>query len=95
VLHTFWVEGDNYFTGTKPWLASRIPFPLSFPLSLILSGRMSRGALNRILLTTGEPPLYHVQEVEAQVYRDAKECLNLVKQIGNISVFLWRYAFYV
>jgi metaxin len=22
VLHTFWVEGDNYFTGTKPWLAS-------------------------------------------------------------------------
>jgi hypothetical protein len=39
VLHTFWVEGDNYFTGTKPWLASRIPFPLSF---LILPGRMSR-----------------------------------------------------
>lgn len=62
-LHTFWVENDNYFTVTKPWFASRIPFPLS----LILPGRMSRGALNRILLTRGEPPLYHIQEVEAQV----------------------------
>jgi metaxin len=39
---------------------------------------MSRGALTRILLTTGEPPLYHVQEVEAQIYRDAKEFLNLL-----------------
>jgi hypothetical protein len=29
---------------------------------------MSRGALNRILLTRGEPPLYHIQEVEAQVW---------------------------
>lgn len=62
-LHTFWVENDNYFTVTKPWFASRIPFPLS----LILPGRMSRGALNRILLTRGVPPLYHVQDVEAQV----------------------------
>lgn len=62
-LHTFWVENDNYFAVTKPWFASRIPFPLS----LILPGRMSRGALNRILLTRGNPPLYHLQEVEAQV----------------------------
>lgn len=63
-LHTFWVESDNYFTVTKPWFASRIPFPLS----LILPGRMSKGALTRILLTRGEPPLYHLREVEAQVW---------------------------
>lgn len=62
-LHTFWVESDNYFNVTKPWFASRIPFPLS----LILPGRMSKGALTRILLTRGEPPLYHLREVEAQV----------------------------
>jgi metaxin len=74
VLHTFWAEGDNYFTGTKSWLASRI----TFPLSIILPGRMSRGALNKILLTTGEPPVYHIQEMEAQMYSDAKECLNLL-----------------
>jgi metaxin len=74
VFHTFWVEGDNYFTGTKPWLASQFPFSLSLNLPV----KISRGALNRILLTTGEPPLYHVEEVEAQIYRYAKECLNLL-----------------
>ncbi|XP_046283727.1 metaxin-3 isoform X2 [Marmota monax] len=84
-LHTFWVESDNYFTVTKPWFASRIPFPLS----LILPGRMSRGALNRILLTKGEPPLYRVQEVEAQIYRDAKECLNLLSNRLGTSQFFF------
>ena len=29
---------------------------------------MSKGALNRILLTRGEPPFYHLREVEAQVW---------------------------
>lgn len=41
---------------------------MPFPLSLILPGRMSKGALTRILLTRGEPPLYHLREVEAQVW---------------------------
>ena len=41
---------------------------MPFPLSLILPGRMSKGALNRILLTRGEPPFYHLREVEAQVW---------------------------
>ncbi|XP_052503020.1 metaxin-3 isoform X3 [Budorcas taxicolor] len=83
-LHTFWVESDNYFTVTKPWFASRMPFPLS----LILPGRMSKGALTRILLTRGEPPLYHLREVEAQIYRDAKECLNLLSnRLGRSQFF--------
>ncbi|XP_043326692.1 metaxin-3 isoform X3 [Cervus elaphus] len=84
-LHTFWVESDNYFTVTKPWFASRMPFPLS----LILPGRMSKGALNRILLTRGEPPLYHLREVEAQIYRDAKECLNLLSNRLGTSQFFF------
>ncbi|KAM9713818.1 metaxin-3 isoform 2-T2 [Dama dama] len=84
-LHTFWVESDNYFTVTKPWFASRMPFPLS----LILPGRMSKGALDRILLTRGEPPLYHLREVEAQIYRDAKECLNLLSNRLGTSQFFF------
>uniref|UniRef100_A0A2K5NWM4 Metaxin 3 n=1 Tax=Cercocebus atys TaxID=9531 RepID=A0A2K5NWM4_CERAT len=84
-LHTFWVESDNYFTVTKPWFASQIPFPLS----LILPGRMSKGALNRILLTRGQPPLYHLREVEAQIYRDAKECLNLLSNRLGTSQFFF------
>ncbi|XP_028915472.1 metaxin-3 isoform X5 [Ornithorhynchus anatinus] len=97
VLHTFWVDSDNYFTVTKPWFAARIPFPLS----LILPGRMSRRALDRILLTRGESPLSPLQEVEAQIYRDAKECLNLLSNrlgtspffFGNMPTTLDAYVF--
>lgn len=84
LLHTFWVEAENYCSVTKPWFASRIPFPLS----LYLPGKMSREALNRILLTRGGPPLYSLTEVEAQIYRDAKECLNLLsKRLGTSPFF--------
>ncbi|XP_025929556.1 metaxin-3 [Apteryx rowi] len=84
LLHTFWVEAENYCSVTKPWFASRIPFPLS----LYLPGKMSREALNRILLTRGGPPLYSLTEVEAQIYRDAKECLNLLsKRLGTSQFF--------
>ncbi|NXC16339.1 MTX3 protein, partial [Corythaeola cristata] len=83
-LHTFWVEAENYCSVTKPWFASRI----AFPLSLYLPGKMSREALNRILLTRGGPPLYSLTEVEAQIYRDAKECLNLLsKRLGTSQFF--------
>ncbi|NWV86414.1 MTX3 protein, partial [Dasyornis broadbenti] len=84
MLHTFWIEAENYCSVTKPWFASRI----AFPLSLYLPGKMSREALNRILLTKGGPPLYSLIEVEAQIYRDAKECLNLLsKRLGTSQFF--------
>lgn len=50
---------------------------------------MSRGALKRILLTRGEPPFYHVQEVETQIYSDAKECLNLLSNRLGTSQFFF------
>ncbi|XP_074934693.1 metaxin-3 isoform X3 [Phalacrocorax aristotelis] len=84
LLHTFWVDAENYCSVTKPWFASRMPFPLG----LYLPGKMSRKALNRILLTRGAPPLYSLTEVEAQIYRDAKECLNLLsKRLGTSQFF--------
>ncbi|KAM6230719.1 metaxin-3 isoform 2-T2 [Porphyrio hochstetteri] len=84
LLHTFWVDAENYCSVTKPWFASRI----AFPLSLYLPGKMSREALNRILLTRGGPPLYSFTEVEAGIYRDAKECLNLLsKRLGTSQFF--------
>ncbi|XP_030114466.1 metaxin-3 isoform X1 [Taeniopygia guttata] len=84
LLHTFWIEAENYRSVTKPWFASRF----AFPLSLYLPGKMSREALNRILLTKGGPPLYSLTEVEGQIYRDAKECLNLLsKRLGTSQFF--------
>ncbi|KAG8598688.1 hypothetical protein GDO81_002706 [Engystomops pustulosus] len=84
ILHTFWVDPDNYSSVTRPWYASRIPFPLRF----YLPGRMYREALNRILVTKGQPPLYSMNEVEAQIYKDAKECLNLLSnRLGRSQFF--------
>ncbi|XP_078531327.1 metaxin-3 isoform X2 [Lissotriton helveticus] len=84
LLHVFWVDAENYSSMTRPWFASRIPFPLS----LYLPGKMSRQALNRLLLTRGEPPLFRVGDVEAQIYKDAKECLNLLShRLGNSQFF--------
>ncbi|MEE6458488.1 hypothetical protein FKM82_000306 [Ascaphus truei] len=84
-LHTFWVDSENYCTVTRPWYASRTPFPLS----LYLPGKMSREALNRILVTQGQPPLYNLNEVEARIYRDAKECLNLLSNRLGTSQFFF------
>uniref|UniRef100_A0A2D4FBM3 Metaxin glutathione S-transferase domain-containing protein n=2 Tax=Micrurus corallinus TaxID=54390 RepID=A0A2D4FBM3_MICCO len=84
MLYTFWIEADNYYNVTKPWFASRIPFPLSW----YLPRKMSRDALNRILLTKGGPPLYSITEIEVQIYRDAKECLNLLSnRLGSSPFF--------
>ncbi|XP_026526360.1 metaxin-3 isoform X1 [Notechis scutatus] len=84
MLYTFWIEADNYYNLTKPWFASRIPFPLSW----YLPRKMSRDALNRILLTKGGPPLYSITEIEVQIYRDAKECLNLLSnRLGSSPFF--------
>uniref|UniRef100_H3B5J0 Metaxin n=1 Tax=Latimeria chalumnae TaxID=7897 RepID=H3B5J0_LATCH len=84
LLHTFWVDAENYCNVTRSWFASKIPFPLN----LYLPGKMSRAALNRILLTKGASPFYSLIEVEAQIYRDAKECLNLLShRLGNSQFF--------
>ncbi|XP_063312781.1 metaxin-3 isoform X2 [Pelobates fuscus] len=84
MLHTFWVDPENYASVTRPWYASRTPFPMSY----FLPGKMSRDALNRILLTKGQPPLYSLNEIEAQIYKDAKECLNLLSnRLGTSPYF--------
>ncbi|XP_068127907.1 metaxin-3 [Hyperolius riggenbachi] len=85
MLHTFWVDSENYYNVTRPWYASHTPFPLSF----YLPAKMSREALNRILLTKGQPPLYSLTDVEAQIYKDAKECLNLISNRLGTSRFFF------
>ncbi|NP_001084474.1 metaxin-3 [Xenopus laevis] len=84
VLHTFWVDTENYCNVTRPWYASHTPFPLNY----YLPGKMSRDALDRNLVTRGQPPLYSLSEVEAQIYKDAKECLNLFSnRLGTAQYF--------
>uniref|UniRef100_A0A3Q0T004 Metaxin n=1 Tax=Amphilophus citrinellus TaxID=61819 RepID=A0A3Q0T004_AMPCI len=84
LLHTFWVDAENYSNLTRPWFASRSPFPLNF----LVPRRLAGGALSRILLTTGEAPLHRISEVEGKIYSDAKECLNLLSyRLGTANYF--------
>lgn len=62
-LHTFWVDAENYTNVTRPWFASRSPFPLNF----VVPSRYAKTALSRILLTKGEAPLHRITEVEGKV----------------------------
>ncbi|CAG5922635.1 unnamed protein product [Menidia menidia] len=84
LLHTFWVDAENYINLTRPWFASRSPFPLNF----IVPSRHANIALSRILLTKGEAPLHRISEVEGRIYSDAKECLNLLSyRLGTADYF--------
>ncbi|XP_029998824.1 metaxin-3 isoform X1 [Sphaeramia orbicularis] len=84
LLHTFWVDAENYANLTRPWFASRSPFPLNF----VVPSRHANNALSRILLTKGESPLHRITEVEGKIYSDAKECLNLLSyRLGTANYF--------
>ncbi|XP_059910189.1 metaxin-3 isoform X2 [Gadus macrocephalus] len=84
LLHTFWVDAENYANLTRPWFASRSPFPLNF----LVPSRHANNALCRILLSKVESPLYSITEVEGKLYSDAKECLNLLShRLGGDHYF--------
>lgn len=84
LLHTFWVDAENYANVTRPWFASHSPFPLNFVVPI----RQANIALSRILLTKGEYPLNKINEIEAKLYSDAKECLNLLSyRLGSAIYF--------
>lgn len=68
-LHTFWVDAENYANVTRPWFASRSPFPLNF----LVPSRYAKTALSRILLTKGEAPLHRITEVEGKVDIDLSD----------------------
>uniref|UniRef100_A0A3Q2CYE8 Metaxin n=1 Tax=Cyprinodon variegatus TaxID=28743 RepID=A0A3Q2CYE8_CYPVA len=84
LLHTFWVDAENYSNLTRPWFASHSPFPLNF----FIPGRLANIALDRILLTKGEGLLHRITGVEGKIYSDAKECLNLISyRLGTANYF--------
>ncbi len=77
-LHTFWVDAENYANVTRPWFASRSPFPLNF----LVPSRLANTALSRILLTKGEAPLHRITELEGRVNIDLSDflvmcCVNM------------------
>lgn len=80
-LHTFWVDAENYANLTRPWFASRSPFPLNF----VVPSRLANAALSRILLTKGEAPLHRISEVEGKV-NIALSYLSLTCSVGSFVI---------
>nr|XP_058165792.1 metaxin-1 isoform X2 [Dasypus novemcinctus] len=76
LIHTFWVDAKNYVEVTRKWYAEAMPFPLNF----FLPGRMQRQHVERLQLLCGEHRHENEEELEKELYQEARECLTLLSQ---------------
>ncbi|XP_012870745.1 PREDICTED: metaxin-1 isoform X4 [Dipodomys ordii] len=84
LIHTFWIDTKNYVEVTRKWYAEAMPFPLNF----FLPGRMQRQYMERLQLTNGKPSPENEEEVEKELYQEARECLTLLSQrLGSQKFF--------
>ncbi|XP_025237719.1 LOW QUALITY PROTEIN: metaxin-1 [Theropithecus gelada] len=84
LVHTFWIDTKNYVEVTRKWYAEAMPFPLNF----FLPGRMQRQYMERLELLSGEHMPEDEEELEKELYREARECLTLLSQrLGSQKFF--------
>ncbi|XP_024603940.1 metaxin-1 isoform X2 [Neophocaena asiaeorientalis asiaeorientalis] len=84
LIHTFWVDAKNYVEVTRKWYAEAMPFPLNF----FLPGRMQRQYVERLQLLCGEHRPEEEEELEKELYQEARECLTLLSQrLGSQKFF--------
>ncbi|XP_052587888.1 metaxin-1 [Peromyscus californicus insignis] len=76
LIHTFWIDAKNYVEVTRKWYAEAMPFPLNF----FLPGRMQRQYMERLQLLCGEHKPENEEELEKELYQEARECLTLLSQ---------------
>ncbi|XP_021510031.1 metaxin-1 [Meriones unguiculatus] len=84
LIHTFWIDAKNYVEVTRKWYAEAMPFPLNF----FLPGRMQRRYMERLQLLCGEHKPDSEEELEKELYQEARECLTLLSQrLGSQKFF--------
>uniref|UniRef100_A0A8D2DEW4 Metaxin-1 n=1 Tax=Sciurus vulgaris TaxID=55149 RepID=A0A8D2DEW4_SCIVU len=84
LIHTFWIDPKNYVEVTRKWYAEAMPFPLNF----FLPGRMQRQYMERLQLLCGEHRPENEEELEKELYQEARECLTLLSQrLGSQKFF--------
>ncbi|OWF54070.1 metaxin-1-like [Mizuhopecten yessoensis] len=85
VLHTWWLDDQTYVDVTRPWYAHASPFPLNF----YIPGRLHRTAASIVYMAENvDPDNITKAEIEAKIYKDAKECLNhLSYRLGEQDFF--------
>lgn len=83
LLYLWWVDEKNYTELTRPWYAKVLRFPLNY----FLPGRQQRAARKTISALWNSEDMLEVQ-VEASVFKDAQECLNLLShRLGENEFF--------
>ncbi|KAJ6656991.1 hypothetical protein lerEdw1_002992 [Lerista edwardsae] len=85
LIHTFWVDAKNYVEHTRKWYAEAIPFPLNF----FLPGRMQKRQVERLRSVCGDVCLESEEELEKELYREARECLTLLSQLLGRQKFFF------
>ncbi|XP_005411645.1 PREDICTED: metaxin-1 [Chinchilla lanigera] len=84
LIHTFWIDTKNYVEVTRKWYAEAMPFPLNF----FLPGRMQRQYMERLQMLCGEHRPENEEELEKELYQEARECLTLLSQrLGSQKFF--------
>ncbi|KAK2168212.1 hypothetical protein LSH36_19g05007 [Paralvinella palmiformis] len=83
LLYLWWVDSKTYLELTRPWFSSRLPFPLNFYLPL----KKHKDYVNYLNQAYNADNLTETER-EQKVYKDAKECLNILSsKLGNKDYF--------
>ncbi|ESO88232.1 hypothetical protein LOTGIDRAFT_234567 [Lottia gigantea] len=83
ILHLWWVDNKTYSDFTRPWYAKVLPFPLNF----FIPDQIQKKASMRVTLTKGGSNVTD-SELEAKIYKEAKECMNyLAYRLGKQDYF--------
>ncbi|XP_049586154.1 metaxin-1 isoform X6 [Syngnathus scovelli] len=85
VLYALWVEPKNFAEVTRRWYAEHV----SFPLGLVLPGRMRRQVLDKLRLLRGDASLDPGDELEKELYDDATNCMDLLAQRLGMQKFFF------
>ncbi|KAM9805478.1 metaxin-1-like [Syngnathus typhle] len=85
VLYALWVEPKNFAEVTRRWYAEHV----SFPLGLVLPGRMRRQELDKLRLLRGDSSLEPGDELEKELYDDATNCMDLLAQRLGMQKFFF------
>nr|XP_006816753.1 PREDICTED: metaxin-1-like [Saccoglossus kowalevskii] len=72
-LYAWWIDAKNYVEFTRTWYANALPFPFRY----FIPGKLHKLANQRLETSRGGPHMME-EEIESVVYKDAKECLNLL-----------------
>ncbi|KAK6179201.1 hypothetical protein SNE40_011616 [Patella caerulea] len=83
ILHLWWIDGKTFVDFTRPWYTKVLPFPLNF----FIPGQKQKQASLRVSLTKGGTNVSDT-ELEAKIYKEAKECMNLLAyRLGKQEYF--------